>query len=197
MFTIQQFNFKYFIMKVFQKLDSFLDFGWAQISRGKADKKSPARNPTFVTSSADGFPNARTLVMRQSDRKNNKIEFHTDTASSKMLDLEENPRAGIHIWLPKVQLQIQMDVVVEVMVGVMTIPKWRDVPTSSRVAYGTIPSPGNIIESPFAYDHAPDQKRFAVLVCHIQSIQLLLLGVKHIRACYKKTTNWQGEWLSP
>ena len=44
---------------------------------------------------------------------------------------------------------------------------------------------------------APDQKRFAVLVCDIQSIQLLLLGVKHIRAYYKKTTNWQGEWLSP
>ena len=70
-----------------------MDFGWAQISRGKADKKSPARNPAFVTSSADGFPNARTLVMRRSDRKNNKIEFHTDTASSKMLDLDENPRA--------------------------------------------------------------------------------------------------------
>ena len=99
-------------MKVFQKLDDFLDFGWAQISRGKADKKSPARHPTFVTSSADGFPNARTLVMRRCDRKNNQIEFHTDTASSKMLALKENPRAGIHIWLPKVQLQIQMDVVV-------------------------------------------------------------------------------------
>ena len=41
------------------------------------------------------------------------------------------------------------------------------------------------------------QKRFAVLVCDIQSIQLLLLGVNHIRAHYKKTTNWRGEWLSP
>ena len=78
-------------MKVFQKLDNFLDFGWVQITRGKADKKSPARHPSFVTSSADGFPNARTLVMRRSDRKNNQIEFHTDTASSKMLALKENP----------------------------------------------------------------------------------------------------------
>ena len=184
-------------MKVFQKLDDFLDFGWAQISRGKADKKSPARHPTFVTSSGDGFPNARTLVLRRSDRKNNQIEFHTDTASSKMLALEENPRAGIHIWLPKAQLQIQMDVVVEVKVGEITIPNWRNVPTNSRVAYGTIPSPGTVIESPRAYENAPDQKRFAVLVCDIQSIQLLLLGVKHIRAYYKKTNNWQGEWLSP
>ena len=184
-------------MKVFHKLDNFLDFGWAQISRGKADKKSPARYPTFVTSSANGFPNARTLVMRRSDRKNSQIEFHTDTASSKMLFLKENPRAGIHIWLPKVQLQIQMDVVVKVKVGDSTIPIWRDVPTNSRVAYGTIPSPGSILESSLAYDHAPDQKRFAVLVCHIQSIQLLLLGVKHIRAYYKMTNNWQGEWLSP
>ena len=184
-------------MKVFQKLDDFLDFAWVQISRGKVDRKSPARHPTFVTSSSNGHPNARTLVMRQSDRKNNQIEFHTDTASSKMLALEENPCAGIHIWLPKVQLQIQMDVVVEVKVGDITIPNWRNVPTNSRIAYGTIPSPGTVIESPFDYDYAPDQKRFAVLVCHIQSIQLLLLGVKHIRAHYKKTTNWKGEWLSP
>ena len=184
-------------MKVFKKLDNFLDFAWAQIFRGKADKKSPARYPTFVTSSTNGIPNARTLVIRRSDRKNSQIEFHTDTASSKMLALEENPRAGIHVWLPKVQLQIQMDVVVEVKVGDITIPYWRNVPTNSRLAYGTIPSPGTVIGSPLAYDHAPDQKRFAVLVCNIQSIQLLLLGAKHISAYYKKTTNWQGEWHSP
>jgi|TARA_B100000925_G_scaffold189806_1_gene143518 pyridoxine/pyridoxamine 5'-phosphate oxidase len=184
-------------MKVFQKLDDFLDFGWAQIYRGKADKKSPARHPTFLTSSADGFPKARTLVMRRSDRENNQIEFHTDTTSSKMLDLKKNPLAGIHIWIPKVQLQIQMEVVVEIKVGDITIPYWNNVPTNSRVTYGTIPSPGTVIESPNAYDHAPDQKRFAVLVCHIETIQLLLLGVKHIRANYKKINNWQGEWLSP
>ena len=184
-------------MKVFQKLDDFLDFAWAQIYRGKADKKSPARHPTFVTSSAHGFPNARTLVIRRCDRKNNQIDFHTDAESSKMLDLKKSPRAGIHFWLPRVQLQIQMDIVVEIKVGDITIRYWKDIPTKSRVTYGTIPSPGSVIESPFAYDHAPDHKRFAVLICHIESIQLLLLGVKHIRANYKKTNNWKGEWLSP
>ena len=184
-------------MIVFQKLDDFLNFGWTQIYRGKADKKSPARHPTFVTSSIDGFPNARTLVMRRCDQKNNKIEFHTDTASSKMFALKENPRAGIHIWLPKVQLQIQMEVIVEVKVGEINIPNWKNVPTNSKIAYGTNPSPGSVIKSPFAYDNAPDLRRFAVLVCHIQSIQLLLLGVKHIRANFRKTNNWQGEWLSP
>ena len=95
------------------------------------------------------------------------------------------------------QLQIQMNVVVEVKVGDITTPYWRGVPTNSRVAYGTIPSPGTVIESSLDYNHTPDQKRFAVLVCDIQSIQLLLLGLKHIRAYYKKTTNWQGQWISP
>lgn len=184
-------------MKVFQKLDAFLDFGWAQVYRGKADKKSPARHPTFLTTSADGFPKARTLVMRRSDRKNNKIEFHTDTASSKMLDLKKNPRAGIHIWIPKAKLQIQMEVVVEIKVGDITTPYWNNVPTNSKVTYGTIPNPGTVIESPNAYNHSPDQKRFAVLVCHIETIQLLFLGVKHIRANYRKINNWQGDWLSP
>ena len=114
-----------------------------------------------------------------------------------MLAIKENPGAGIHIWLPKFQLQIQMDVVVEINVGDITIPNWKNVPTNSRTAYGTIPNPGTVIGSPLDYNHTPDQKRFAVLICDIQSIQLLLLGVKHIRAYYKKTTNWQGEWLSP
>ena len=160
-------------MKAFEKLDNFLEFGWAQLFRGKADKKSPARHPTFVTSSEKSFPNARTLVMRRIDRKDNQIEFHTDTASSKM------------------------DVLVDVKVGDITIPNWRNVPTNSRIAYGITPSPGTIIKSPFAYDQTPDQRRFAVLICHIQSIQLLLLGIKHIRAYYEKKTNWRGEWLSP
>ena len=184
-------------MKTFQNLDDFLDFAWVQISRGKADKKSPARHPTFITSSIDDFPNARTLVMRQCDRENDQIEFHTDTESYKMLSLRENSHAGIHIWLPKVQLQIQMEVVVEIKIGDITIPYWNNVPTNSRVTYGTIPSPGNVIESPFAYNYAPDQKPFAGLVCHIETIQLLLLGIKHVRANYKKTNNWKGEWLSP
>ena len=184
-------------MKTFQKLDDFLNFAWSQIARGKVDKKSPARHPTFVTLNSDGFPKARTLVMRRSDRKNNEIEFHTDTTSSKMFELDGDPRAGIHIWLPKVQLQIQMSVEVEVKVGDITIPIWREVPINSRGAYGTIPSPGTVIRSPLAFEQVPDQKRFAILICHIQSVELLLLGNKRIRALYKRTTNWRGEWLSP
>jgi hypothetical protein len=114
-----------------------------------------------------------------------------------MLLLKENPHAGIHIWLPKVNLQIQMDVDVEIKSGDITIPYWNNVPTNSRSAYGTIPSPGSVIESSISYEYSPDQKRFAVLICHIETIQLLLLGKKHIRAKFKKKTNWQGEWLSP
>ena len=184
-------------MKTFQNLDDFLDFAWVQISRGKVDKKSPARHPTFITSSPNNFPSARTLVMRQCDRKNNQIEFHTDIASTKILSLKKNSHAGIHIWLPKVNLQIQMNVNVEVKNGDVTIPYWNNVPTNSRNAYGNIPTPGTVIKNPFDYQYAPDQKRFAVLICHIQSIQLLFLGDKHTRANFKKDSNWQGEWLSP
>ena len=93
--------------------------------------------------------------------------------------------------------QIQMNVNVEVKNGDITIPYWNNVPANSRTAYGTIPAPGTVIKNPFDYEYAPDQKRFAVLICHIQTIQLLLLSDKHIRAKFKKESNWQGEWLSP
>jgi hypothetical protein len=64
-----------------------------------------------------------------------------------MLSLQENTHAGIHIWLPKVNLQIQMDVDVEIKTGEITSPYLNNVPTNSRTAYGTIPSPGSVIES--------------------------------------------------
>ena len=51
-------------MKVFHKLDDFLDFAWVQIYRGKADKKSPARHPTFITSNTDGFPKSLFVTQR-------------------------------------------------------------------------------------------------------------------------------------
>ena len=56
-------------MKTFQNLDDFLDFAWVQIFRGKADKKSPARHPTFITSSTDNFPNAMNCMEVMNDAK--------------------------------------------------------------------------------------------------------------------------------
>ena len=136
-------------MREFEILEEFLDFAWAQISRGRADKKSPARCPTFITKNNHGYPRARTLVLRRSNRESDEIEFHTDKTSQKMLSLEKDSRAGIHFWLPKVQLQIQMDVNVKIKVGEVTAPIWRNVPKNSRVSYGTIPTPGTIIKKPF------------------------------------------------
>ena len=43
-------------MREFEILEEFLDFAWLQISRGKADRKSPARCPTFITTNNDGYP---------------------------------------------------------------------------------------------------------------------------------------------
>ena len=184
-------------MREFEILEEFLDFAWLQIARGKADRKSPARCPTFITTNNDGYPRARTLVLRRSNRESDEIEFHTDKTSQKMLSLEKDSRAGIHFWLPKVQLQIQMDVNVKIKVGEVTAPIWRNVPKNSRVSYGTIPTPGTIIKKPFDYEQNPAQNRFAILICHIQLIELLHLGAKHVRARFMKSQKWKGLWLAP
>ena len=184
-------------MREFEILEEFLDFAWAQISRGRADKKSPARCPTFITKNNHGYPRARTLVLRRSNRESDEIEFHTDKTSQKMLSLEKDPRAGIHFWLPRTQLQIQMDVIVEVRVGELTLSNWKNVPNSSRSSFGTIPSPGTVIQKSLDYSQLPDQNRFAILICHIKLIELLHLGAKHVRARFMKSQQWNGQWLAP
>ena len=60
-------------MREFEILEEFLDFAWLQIARGKADRKSPARCPTFITTNNDGYPRARTLVLRRSNRESDEI----------------------------------------------------------------------------------------------------------------------------
>ena len=74
-------------MKQFLDLDEFLDHAWSLLTRGVADAKSVAKNPTFSTISEEGFPTMRTVVLRRADRIANYLEIHTDIQTNKVFSL--------------------------------------------------------------------------------------------------------------
>ncbi|MEO0379860.1 MAG: pyridoxamine 5'-phosphate oxidase family protein [Pseudomonadota bacterium] len=178
-------------------LAAFLDAAWQHLGRGVADAKSPARYPVFATTSPEGWPEARTVALRRAARADSLVEVHTDTETPKVTALRHSPRASLHIWLPRSDLQIRLQAQVEVLTGPGIDADWARVPPGSRVSYGTQPIPGTPIASVYDYDKPALRDRFAVLRCHLVDIDLVHLGPQHRRAIYRADTGWKGTWVAP
>lgn len=167
---------------------------WQAMARGVADKRHPARNPTLATCGADG-PQARTVVLRGWD--DGVAEMHTDTASGKIADLNTNPRAALHVWIPKAKLQIRLK-------GPVTIHEadaetWARVPEGARRVYGGTPAPGEPLTAPEDHDPAPDIAQFAVLRLAVARADILHLGAeRHLRVrAIRGAAGWESVWVAP
>lgn len=178
-------------------LAAFLQEAWQHLMRGAADNRSPARYPTFATVSPDGLPEARTVALRRASPSESVVGVHTDIATAKIRALQANRAAALHVWLPKPKLQIRLTAEVEIRTGAEVKEQWEQVPEASRVSYGTEPDPGMPIDHVYDYEKPPVRSRFAVLVCHIQHIDLVHLGERHRRAGYARGDDWKGTWLAP
>lgn len=178
-------------------LGALLDEAWRHLADGVADAHAPARYPTFATVSPQGRPEARTVALRAALRDEGVVEVHTDIETPKVRALRHAPYAQLHIWVPAAQLQLRLSAKVEVLTGPAVEAQWQNVPSASRVSYGTLPIPGTPIDHVHAYEKPASRDRFAVLRCALEGIDLVHLGPKHRRAAYRREDAWRGVWLAP
>ncbi|MCK0151123.1 pyridoxamine 5'-phosphate oxidase family protein [Marivita sp. S6314] len=178
-------------------LAAFLELGWQRLTRGVADRRAAARHPVLATVSPDGFPEARTVVLRGANRTGGVVEVHTDSGSDKIASLQARPFAQLHIWDEKVQLQLRLSTSVEITQGAAVAQKWSRVPGGSRMAYGASPKPGTAIPHAHAYEKLASESCFAVLTCTIRQIELMHLADPHRCAVFKADDGWCGEWRVP
>jgi len=181
----------------FETLDGCWRQAWQQLGRGVADRHHPARHPTFATVSAEGWPEARTVVLRRADDVTHVLDAHTDLQSSKIESLRANPRAAFHVWIPKQQLQLRLQCDVAILHGDEVAEDWARVPDPSRQSYGVTPPPGTAISEALDYVKKPDPETFAVLRCALHHLDVVHLGEVHRRARFTKARDWAGEWLAP
>ena len=170
---------------------------WQTLGRGVADARHPARLPTFATVSPEGWPEARTVVLRSADSETAALTVHTDRQSDKIHSLKANPRAALHVWNKPDSLQIRLQAEVTILTGKDTRDLWDRIPDHARQSYGVSPPPGTPIGSDLAYSKAPDQGSFAILSCRVIQIDAVHLGDAHRRVGFRRDDNWRGEWLSP
>jgi pyridoxamine 5'-phosphate oxidase len=170
---------------------------WHILAQGVADRHAAARHPTLATITPDGWPSARTVVLRAADPVAGTIDIHTDLRSDKIDDLRRCPRAGMHVWDDKLRLQIRLRCDVAILAGAEVGDIWRRVPDPSRQSYGVTPPPGTAIPNALAYEKTPDPESFAVLRLHLAQADLLHLDELHRRGRFSRDNGWQGDWLAP
>lgn len=181
----------------FETTDGVLARVWGTLGRGVADAKHPARLPTFATVSPEGWPEARTVVLRNADREAGLVTVHTDLYSDKIKSLQAAHRAALHVWDASQDLQIRLQVEVSISAGAETRALWDKIPDHAQQSYGVTPPPGTPIETALDYVKLPDPETFAVLHCTVITIDAVHLGTDHRRVSFSRVGHWQGQWLSP
>lgn len=112
------------------------------VSRGVRDRHALARHPTLATVSPEGRPQARTVVLRATDKAAGTLDIHNDLRSTEVGDLDVTPFAALHVWDASAHLQLRLEAHVTLLTGSDLAAIWASVPAGSRLSYGSNPAPG-------------------------------------------------------
>lgn len=178
---------------------------WAMLVGAVADRRAAFRLASLATTGADGWPDSRTVVLRQADRAARTVRFHTDRRSPKVAALAADPRCTMVFYDHAAKVQVRLK-------GRAALPGadapaaalWRDLPAASRAPYAQAAAPSAPIRTPDAAEgSAPADEtvgfaNFISVLVHIESIDwLFLCARRHCRAliCYEPSAS--RTWLAP
>ncbi len=190
-------------------LDAIAAYAWAELIRAARDSDSQFRHAQLATTGAQGWPQARTVILRHADADRREVGFHTDRRSAKVGEMEAHtPVALIACDRPRgLQLRLwgQAELHVE---DASAEQAWAALYPSLRLPYRAPLAPGRTLDTAGAADPTeaarnpadPDEgyQNFtfvAVRVVRLEWLQLRPAG--HRRARFEWNGSWQGHWLAP
>jgi len=192
---------------------------YKELARATHDRHHAWRTPVLATSTFDGMPNARTVVLRKfipaainanssttDDHNGGTLEIYTDRRSPKVTELQQQPEACLVFWSAKLSWQLRVKVTVSIQTeGQHVESLWQAVKqTQAAGDYLGLLAPGQRLVAdsehvePSSASMEPDV-HFAVLSAQINEIDWLELGRgQHRRARMGSLgTNIGWEWLQP
>lgn len=188
---------------------------WDLIEPGASKRTSPAHTPVVGTIGGDGVPQLRIMVLREADRANRRLRFHTDVRSTKIHEIASNGKASVLMYDAAEKLQLRLSGEARVQNDATDVDDaWSSSTTFARRCYmaerpPATPSPNPTSGLPnWIEGRQPDELQlldaranFAVLWFEIHSIEWLYLANQgHRRArwdWHDGTQSWHGSWLVP
>lgn len=194
-------------------LDKAFSAVWRMLGEGASDRRRVFHTPALVSVGLDGWPKARTVVLRSVDRENATLRCHTDLRSPKVAELEGNPRVGVLVYDPgqKLQVRLQGTATIDTS-GEVADGAWASSTLWARRCYAAPLAPGTQTDAPFSNltealvarqpteEEAEDGRgNFATITVEVIRIDwLYLLATGHSRALHVRDgAEWTHSWLAP
>ena len=169
-----------------------------ELERAVHDRHHEWRTPVLATVTADGFPNARTVVLRQADAKQQSLQIYTDSRSPKAAELVHQPAAVLVFWSARLSWQLRLKVAVQVVSqGPQVDGVWERVGQSPSASdYLSVAAPGDVVpRAPEIIGDSSEHHHLSILLCQIQELDWLeLRRAGHRRAVFN-TQSWS--WRVP
>jgi hypothetical protein len=147
---------------------------WEALAWARAKRAHPWRTPVLATVSADGFPEARAIVLRGVDPAARRLLFHTDLRSAKCRAIARQPvvalcfvdaRSGLQLRVTGPgRLESDADLVAAA---------WASVPEGSRGLYGGALAPGMPLDGTAGAAASDGAGAFAVLEVEARALDWL------------------------
>ncbi|WP_175704662.1 pyridoxamine 5'-phosphate oxidase family protein [Burkholderia ambifaria] len=192
-----------------ESLTQTYDRLWSCLESGIGTQRSPFTMVQAATLGLDGAPKVRTIVLRQVNRADRLLTFHTDVRSEKVAELRRDPRIAV--------IANDLDALVQIRAeGVASICDdeaqrraiWQSSRPHTLLLYRAPLRPGTPIESPEEAHVTPSQgdaptddgyRNFClvhVTVTRIDWLELARAG--HRRAIFDVNDDgYKGRWIAP
>ncbi len=197
----------------YDDLDRIWDKAWSMLERAVVDRRAAGHTPVLATVSPDGMPQARTVVLRATDRASRQLRMHTDMRSGKVEDLAVTPKAGVLVYDKgqKIQLRLSGAARVET-AGAGADAAWDASRLTSRRCYLAPVGPGTDVAGPTSglppvfEDRPPTEAEswqgrgaFGVVLVTVTRLEWLFLAARGHRRC---VFDWAdgpvtSRWLVP
>lgn len=177
---------------------------WASLLRGVADRRSPFRTPALATTSLDGLPEVRTVVLRGADVASRTLTFHSDLRSPKVAALGRRPYAAWMFYDRRGRIQIRASGPTTIEAGgALVDAAWARTTASARRTYATATGPGRPVVPGETRSLDVDSPEVRAVFCQgrtrVERIDWLHLHhAGHMRAVLEWTgTDWAVGWRVP
>lgn len=196
----------------YSQLDAAENMAWDMLEKGAASAKQAFHTPVLATVTADGAPQARTIVMREADRDTLMLRGNTDQRAPKAHQIANDSRVQLLFYDASAKVQIRVTAHADLITqGATRTEAWATSMPGSKVCYLAQGAPGTDQDAPTSGlpDYAdqgqrvaPDKleagmKNFAVILFSVEAIDWLYLDSNgHRRAQFDYVSN-KKSWVIP
>ncbi len=175
---------------------------WASLAQAARGTSHGWRLGSLATVGRDGFPKARTVVLRGAKEEGQELSAYTDPRTPKWRELRAHPRAELLFWDAESKVQLRCSGPIRLhQDDEIALAARQELPEHVAGDYGALTTPGEPLAHPQEGTElgSASQWHFGVIVMAVESMDWLALRRDgHRRACFQKEgSRWQMSWVQP